>query len=78
MALVKKGAGWARTSKSNEKFISLDLDGRKLLLFKNKKKEKDSQPDYLIMESNDEPTAAVIKTETPDTAMPPDEVDHPF
>lgn len=87
MAFEKIGAGWSRTAKTTgEKFISLDIEGRKLMLFKNKKKEKDTQPDYVVIEAKDDPapppTEAQIRPEEPeDTAVPPDDVkpeDTPF
>lgn len=60
MALVKVGGGWSRKTKSTgEPFISLDVEGRKLFLYKNKHKAKENQPDYVIKEAKDDvPVAA--------------------
>lgn len=80
MGLKKIGGGWTRTAKSNgEKFVSIDLDGRQLLMFKNKKKEggSDKQPDYAIFETvDDEPAKDTTPAmpEYPQDDLQPDDI----
>lgn len=49
------GALWIKTSKNGNKFFSgvVEMDGKKkkIVIFKNNRKEKDNQPDYQIFES---------------------------
>jgi len=69
MALNKVGGGWSRVSKNGKKFISVDLQGRKLMIFKNERKEKETHPDYEIFETvDDEPSPRPV--EVVDTDVP--------
>jgi uncharacterized protein (DUF736 family) len=62
MALKKCGAAWSRVSKNGKKFLSVDLDGRKLMIFKNERKEKEAHPDYEIFETvDDEPSPRPVE-----------------
>lgn len=70
MALVKIGGGWSKKSKTGEPFISLDIQGRKMLLYKNKNKEKDTHPDYVVKEVQDDVPAT--------TPVPTEDIDVPF
>jgi len=59
MALNKVGAGWAKKSKDNTKFLSVELinpfgENVSLLIFPNDKKEKDGQPDYQVYKPSGE------------------------
>lgn len=50
---MKIGAGWIKSAKNNEKYIScqIELDGKKynFSIFKNKYKNADNHPDYTIL-----------------------------
>jgi hypothetical protein len=39
---------WLRESKKGEKYMAGTLGGVKVLLFKNKKKRNESDPDYIL------------------------------
>ena len=39
---------WKHTSRSGTEYLSGSLGGAKLLVFRNTRKDKDSQPDWLI------------------------------
>jgi len=55
----------ARTGKNNEAFLSGKIFDEKVLAFKNKRKESDRHPDYIVMAPAEEIT-------------PPSDDDAPF
>ena len=56
--LVDVGGAWKSTSKSGNEYISVKLSGPvrgKLMLFPNKFKKIDEQPDYRVMQVSQTP-----------------------
>lgn len=50
--MVSLGGLWLNKSKNGELYFSGYLGNAKLYIFKNKKKEKENQPDYYMMLAN--------------------------
>lgn len=46
--LIRLGGLWLNESKNGEKYFSGGLGNGRLLVFRNKHKEKDSDPDYVL------------------------------
>lgn len=53
--LVKIAALWNGITKNDEPFLSGYLGGAKLLIFKNKFKEAENQPDWIAYVANKQP-----------------------
>tara|TARA_R110002020_G_scaffold32989_3_gene100958 strand:+ start:1596 stop:1859 length:264 start_codon:yes stop_codon:yes gene_type:complete len=60
--LIDVGALWMNESKSGNKYLTGKIDEKKVLIFRNKYKEKESQPDYRVyMKATDVPQAQIQK-----------------
>lgn len=74
MNLLKIGAGWLKDSKNGNKYISgnMKINGKsyQVMIFKNTKKTKDTQPDFSINITTDEIAPAVEQPATDDDGLP--------
>ena len=69
--MIKLGGLWENESKDGKKYFSGSLGGAKILIFPNKFKEQDNQPDYQMYVAEKQKQESAGTTVQQDNSMSP-------